>query len=782
MATPEGSQLTITVRSRRRAVWEDGEITVLLYTLRLVGRILPGCSAHFLLSLSVRSKNWGVLLLACRVGGLDLATSSRLLGRAVGLVDTQAVATWRSACRTFDANTPMCAPGFTAARIHVRDWLRRMARVAGELPPWDPPRGSDLFISAAIWGITEDAADSLQPVGGHRVTVWRHAARRRLPLPMPASGCPPAPPAPSSAAPLEPPISSRTRSSCGAPPEAPSLGPCVGSFYMSQSRGQLVVVAVRDDGVLCALVDHGQGPGFTDIGDEPSAQGAGRPGFEDLPVAQVVYYTVSRHGGDVDWGRLVDGCDVSRELRDVAIGAEVTEAEAEQRRVREGLQRFLQSGRLRFERAEAGRSPSKHPLLHGRPPPGFHLLAPPRVQLTGGFAAIVGLNPGPRRQLSTHVAEALRKWGVASATGGCVSFAQLQARVRWALSRAGRGSPPAGAEFATSLSAEEARSLVTYHVTLTMVRSRGRHLIMLGGSEGPQYLGVPGGAALMGITAASAPRLHGWLLQLARGKEELLAAGRVEHRAQEDSGALAATSMLGSAIHFDVATLLLRRADSMLRPDVVRSTVAEHYAGLAVSTAAAVGLWPDITPTFFSDTDPLARRGLAVQYPAAVVCEDASHPDTLLRFPRSLFLLILGFPCNAHSGLARTFTYEQKLATLSPLFEALVPLSWGAQAPAVVLIENTEGILHGVFDALCARLVLEFGKDYHWSVGLLCPSIHAGVPNSRLRVYLLAVRRDLALPASEWPKFEEQDLLQTLHPLPLRRGRLPRLDWCADSE
>ena len=101
MATPDGS-LTITVQNRRRVVWAAGEVTVLLCTLRLVGRILPGCSAHFLLSLFVRNQNWGVLLLACRVGGLDPATSSRLLGRAVGLVDTQAVAAWRLSCRTFE--------------------------------------------------------------------------------------------------------------------------------------------------------------------------------------------------------------------------------------------------------------------------------------------------------------------------------------------------------------------------------------------------------------------------------------------------------------------------------------------------------------------------------------------------------------------------------------------------------------------------------------------------------------------------------------------------------
>ena len=174
-------------------------------------------------------------------------------------------------------------------------------------------------------------------------------------------------------------------------------------------------------------------------------------------------------------------------------------------------------------------------------------------------------------------------------------------------------------------------------------------------------------------------------------------------------------------------------------------------------------------PSYFSDTDSTARACLKACYPRAVVCCSAEASESVDLLPRGLFLLIAGFPCELHSALAHDPSWSAQAGSVDVLCATLVPLTWGAEAPALVPLENTVGILSGVFDRVFAMLVLYF-KDYYWSVGTACPAWHADMPTSRMRVYWLAVRRDSALPVSSWPQMGAHARAEVLRPLPLQPG------------
>ena len=270
----------------------------------------------------------------------------------------------------------------------------------------------------------------------------------------------------------------------------------------------------------------------------------------------------------------------------------------------------------------------------------------------------------------------------------------------------------------------------------------------------------------MGVTEKSAPRQYRWLLKLADGRVTPVGALAPT---PPPAGTMRAMEMLGAAMQQQVVVRLLTYADRMVRQEVCRDTTAEHFAGLAVATSAAHIVWPGSKAVYFSDTCPMARACLTACYPAATILERAEHVGRARRRSLRAFLLIAGFPCDLHSALARLAVWEQQLAALQTLYAALAPLCWGADAPTVVLLENTPGILAGVFDVCCAGLLARF-PAYYWMVGTACPSLHADAPTSRHRVYWLAVRRDQLSPREAWPTLEGGELSDALRPIPLRRG------------
>jgi hypothetical protein len=522
-----------------------------------------------------------------------------------------------------------------------------------------------------------------------------------------------------------------------------------GRFYWSALHGFVYACSPVVSGVLCLLVGR-------DLEDVPEGHAAAG--------LQVETSVLSRHGSAA-WREPAAAALVPRELREAACAWEADEAAAATSRRLAALARDVRPGGILAAPSPRTRGRPRHPLLDGQAPHLMHLLLLPRVPLTEGFGSLVGGNVGPRRTISDHVLGCLRLWNVSQCAGGVVSFAQTRTKVRAMMVSAGMPTPE-GAEAETALAPEDGVALVAFHVTVTLTGFRGRHLIYLDGSAGPQYLGVSATAALMGVTAITAPPLHGWLMALAEG------AVRPEPGVAPltaEVGTMRAVCMLGLAMHLGVVERLMRHAEAMVRDDVPRLVTAEHFAGLAVATAAAARVWPQSRAAFFSDLDGVSRSCLRACYPGAFVCPRAEDPSSLARFPKGAFLLVAGFPCSPHSVLARQVLWEDQVLAVDVLLAALAPLAWGDDAPTVVLLENVTGILSGVYDLLCRSLSAKF-PDYRWMVGVACPSLHADSPSSRGRVYWLAIRTDRLSPPEAWPRLGADETAAALQPFPLQRG------------
>ena len=345
----------------------------------------------------------------------------------------------------------------------------------------------------------------------------------------------------------------------------------------------------------------------------------------------------------------------------------------------------------------------------------------------------------------------LRDWGL-QGTRGCLAM----------------GSAATAVHTGGSNRPRKSLSLGHPRVVPTICRSKNRHPILLLGPKPPQYLGVPGALALMGISEARAPALHSWFLSGTKRRRRQSAAPAPD--------ASEAISLLGAAMHWDVVVVILQWIKARLRPGIVNDrdpgTVAEHFAGVAVATAAAQWVWPGLRAVFFSELEQAAlqRSCLRHCHPQARIALDGTSEAARIGFPTHLLLLIAGFPCEPHSQLTWLATVPPSPASrdLSDLFAALRPLedsSCPHLQPVIVLLENVMGILYGAYPRLCAELPRRY-PQYQWFTGLGCPQLHAGLPLRRRRVFWPAIRRDCLLPRHLWPRLEQDELDAALQPLP----------------
>ena len=381
----------------------------------------------------------------------------------------------------------------------------------------------------------------------------------------------------------------------------------------------------------------------------------------------------------------------------------------------------------------------------------MELLLLPRAAQARDFWAYVGRNPPPRREMEASTRCKLWDWGLQGARG-CLAM----------------GSAATAVHSEGSNRPRRSLSLCHPRVVPTICRSKNRHPILLLGSRPPQYLGVPGALSLMGISEARAPALHRWFLPNAkrrRGQSTALAPDASE-----------AVSLLGAAMHWDVVVVILQWVKARLLPGLAGArdpgAVAEHFAGVAVATAAAQWVWPGLRAVFFTELREatLQRSCLRRCHPQARIVLDATSEAARTGFPAHLFLLIAGFPCEPHSQLTWLATVPPSPASrdLSGLFAALRPLEDHSRPdlhPRVVLLENVMGILYGAYPWLCAELPQRY-PQYQWFTGLGCPQLHVGLPHRRRRVFWVAIRRDCLLPRSLWPRLEQGELDAALRPLP----------------
>ena len=406
-------------------------------------------------------------------------------------------------------------------------------------------------------------------------------------------------------------------------------------------------------------------------------------------------------------------------------------------RARARVIRSIRTGALsRPPRHRQGR----HPLFDGEPPEGMHLLLLPRVPARGTFWEVVAGNKGPRRTMPAAVTRDLREWGLLGTTGCITMAAARRLRSRGARTR-----------------------LTSATVAYTLCRHRDRHLVLLRGpGKAPQFLSTRAALALMGISRSNAPRQYRWLVPAARAR---------------GPSPVAALAMIGAAIHLGVVSRILRHADKLVRTDVPRRTCGEHFAGLAVATAAAMGVWPAIVPMAFSEQDAAAVAFLRAAYPRATRVRLAESTEARRAFRCGLFLLIAGFPCEKHSALS-DYDWADVTRDIDRLLQALQVLAsydlveTGGMdlRPVLVLLENVEGILYGAYDRLSASLWTMY-SDYTWFVGWACPSEHGESPGRRRRVYWLAVRGDCLADRGDWPELTPSERLLALRP-PVSWGRL----------
>ena len=757
--------MELRAQSRRGLPWLPGEPAAFMAMLRTASCLLPCCTSELLLGAGLVQPALRVLGFACVANRLTAAVASRLLSRVVSMLRHDRFAAWCEQLNLTSAHLGAQRPHgevFFEARALVRTKVMSVAKRAGELPPWS----SAVYrrpASASLWDELWRCC-ALQE-GAHRQVSCASSPTLDVSLaPIDASAVALgsfAEVAPVGSSPVAVTTTARGSAAGGALPAHPRTprprrasnadapSPMAGRFYWSALHGFVYACSPVVSGVLCLLVGR-------DLEDVPEGYAAAG--------LQVETSVLSRHGSTT-WREPAAAALVPRELREAACAWEADEAAAAASRRLVALARDARPGGVLATPPPRIRGRPRHPLLDGHAPHLMHLLLLPRVPLTEGFVSLVGGNVGPRRTVSDHVLGCLRLWNVSQCAGGVVSFWQTRTKVRAMMVSAGLPTPE-GAEAELALAPEDGAALVAFHVTVTLTSFRGRHLIYLDGSAGPQYLGVSATAALMGVTETTAPPLHGWLMALAEGAvrpEPGLAPLAAE------AGTMRAVCMLGLAMHLGMVERLMRHAEAMVREDVPRLVTTEHFAGLAVATAAAARVWPQSRATFFSDLDNVSRSCLRACYPGAFVCSRAEDPSSLAHFPKGAFLLIAGFPCSPHSPLARRVLWEDQVLAVDVLLAALAPLAWGDDAPTVVLLENVTGILSGVYDLLCRSLSARF-PDYRWMVGVACPSLHADSPSTRGRVYWLAIRTDRLSPPEAWPRLGADETAAALQPFPLQRG------------
>lgn len=135
---------------------------------------------------------------------------------------------------------------------------------------------------------------------------------------------------------------------------------------------------------------------------------------------------------------------------------------------------------------------------------------------------------------------------------------------------------------------------------------------------------------------------------------------------------------------------------------------------------------------------PFCRRVLAAHWPDVPLFEDIQDVDP--SFIPAAQIWTAGFPCQDLS-LARMGPRDGLRGTQSGLFHDFAALV-GARRPQVVVLENVHGLLtshRGRDFAIVLKTLDELGYGVAWRV---LNSQHFGIPQSRKRVYVVAVHRD----------------------------------------
>jgi site-specific DNA-cytosine methylase len=186
--------------------------------------------------------------------------------------------------------------------------------------------------------------------------------------------------------------------------------------------------------------------------------------------------------------------------------------------------------------------------------------------------------------------------------------------------------------------------------------------------------------------------------------------------------------------------------DALSRPVV---TLGSDCSGLELTPMILKELGYDCRSLWVSETSQAALKFIRCNAEPERIDRDILERDNTT-LPQNPDIYIAGPPCTAWSSMnckqkendPRREVFENCLDTIAET------------RPKIFIIENTRSLLHynkGKFWELVSR-ELDHMKAYHWDYSFLCPSAHADCPQSRPRIYIVGLRKDLGVRHIPWPQ------------------------------
>ena len=327
----------------------------------------------------------------------------------------------------------------------------------------------------------------------------------------------------------------------------------------------------------------------------------------------------------------------------------------------------------------------------------------------------------------------------------CFSFSRAQSTVKtWTRSK----YPCAPDEKIRELSRSERlpskahRRLVYTKIAPTLMANPGQHLFVFGAPFNDIALnrsfGVGESADLMGMPRCD--RMY-----------ELLQSMRTQVQALSDLG----ESMSGQLLSVLFEQWALGEA-GLLAKEI---TYGSHFScldmpGITLRHLARRGVLAGFRQRFAAERrdpkypDGVARHAMltdALKEEGATIYDNAISVGATVH-AHAVDVFTSTFECDPNSGANRGPSDSDLVANLKQVSRSMAYVRSRVaegKEPALLLLENTEGLLLYHRDQLNAIIRILLRLPYRWHVDVLCPSLHADVPNTRRRIFFVgfALRR-----------------------------------------
>lgn len=198
----------------------------------------------------------------------------------------------------------------------------------------------------------------------------------------------------------------------------------------------------------------------------------------------------------------------------------------------------------------------------------------------------------------------------------------------------------------------------------------------------------------------------------------------------------------------------------------------EYYEFFAGGGMARAGLGDGWTCTFANDFDPMKAETYRNNWGRGHLVEGDVAKLTVSQLPGKAALAWASFPCQdlslagSNAGLGDALTSKRtRSGTFWPFWDLMGQLASADRAPQIVALENVWGILRSKagkdFKAVCMALA-----EQGYRFGALVLDAKLFLPQSRPRVFIIAVQSDLPIPHQMTTKLPNS----VWHPAALREA------------